>query len=139
MHVTSLLRQAALLAKGVKAEQIGTVCTDKLMIMSNQPVYENDFITAQIIDIDHFGNITCNFTRFDLERLTGRSIGKVSIRGTNFDKIKNTYSDVKKGELLVLWGSSGFLEIAQNQGNAAESLACDPKEDTVQIALNIRT
>ena len=33
--------------------------------------------------------------------------------------IKEKYSDVKKGECLVLWNSSGYLEIAQNSGNAA--------------------
>jgi S-adenosylmethionine hydrolase len=129
---------AALIAKGIRPEHIGSIYAGKLVSLPNHPDYENDFVTSHIINIDRFGNITCNFTRFDLERITRRSIKKVSIKGKSFNKIHNTYSDVKQGEFLALWGSAGFLEIAMNQGNAAENLECNADKDTVQIVLDIK-
>jgi S-adenosylmethionine hydrolase len=128
---------AALLAKGVKAEHLGSTCTDELTILSEGILIENDVITARIIDVDRFGNITSNFSQFDLERLTGYRINKVSFKGIHFDTMSKTYSDVKKGEPLVLWGSSGYLEIALNQGSAAQEFNCKPKVDAIIIALKI--
>jgi S-adenosylmethionine hydrolase len=128
---------AALLAKGVKAEHIGSTCTNELTMLSEQIQIENDTITAQIIDVDRFGNITSNFSQFDLERLTGYQIKKVSFKGVHFETICKTYSDVRQGEALVLWGSSGYLEIALNQGSAAQKFNCKPKADSIIIAMQM--
>ena len=49
--------------------------------------------------------------------------------------LKNTYSDVKKGEFIALFGSSGFLEISINQGSAAKKLNCKIKKDLIKIKL----
>jgi S-adenosyl-L-methionine hydrolase (adenosine-forming) len=37
-------------------------------------------------------------------------------------KIHTSYSDVDSGDIVALFGSTGFLEIAINQGNAASLL-----------------
>ena len=44
-------------------------------------------------------------------------IGSLSIKG-----VRRTYSEVPKGHLLALVGSTGFLEIAVNSGRASERL-----------------
>jgi S-adenosylmethionine hydrolase len=47
---------------------------------------------------------------------------RVSIVGVKVRGIKRTYSQASQDELLTMIGSSGFLEIAVNQGHAAAVL-----------------
>ena len=42
------------------------------------------------------------------------------IDGHIIDTVATSYNDVKAGDILAIIGSSGFLEISVNQGNAAE-------------------
>jgi S-adenosylmethionine hydrolase len=74
---------------------------------------------AEVIHIDHFGNVTTNVpaeaiapTPPKVIRLAHRSLGPV----------RRTYADVAEGEALALIGSSGLLEIAVRNGNAAHTL-----------------
>ena len=39
--------------------------------------------------------------------------------------LSKTYTDVKPGEPLVLFGSTGFLEVSINQGNAQRYFKVD--------------
>jgi len=78
---------------------------------------------ARVIHVDRFGNLVTNLTQLVLHEthwkpsnVTIRA-GKLQIRG-----ISNSYADVKEGEPLALFGSTGHLEISINQGNAAEKL-----------------
>ena len=48
------------------------------------------------------------------------TIGKKKIMG-----LSKTYTDVKPGEPLVLFGSAGFLEVSINQGNAQRYFKAD--------------
>ena len=57
------------------------------------------------------------FFRYDAMETT---IGKKRIVG-----LSNTYTDVKPGEPLVLLGSSGFLEVSVNRGNAQKYFEAD--------------
>lgn len=50
------------------------------------------------------------------------------------ENVRATYGDVAEGEPLLLFGSTGFLEIAVNAGNAAELLDVR-KGDSVKLVL----
>ena len=45
-----------------------------------------------------------------------------------------TYAEGRPGELFVITGSTGYLEISVNQGSAAELLGCQPGS-SVEITL----
>ena len=47
----------------------------------------------------------------------------MEIGWAKLEKLSRTYSDVKTGEMLALVGSSGRIEIAVREGNAADRLA----------------
>ncbi len=82
----------------------------------------DDELLLKVIHIDHFGNLILNFTINDWEKL-GRVLNvKIKLKGGFLYGIKNTFGDVKEGQILTLWDSSGFLQIAQNKGNAAKYL-----------------
>lgn len=84
---------------------------------------ENEFI-LEIIHLDHFGNMILNFQKSDLlgfEDLSGVSL---KIQELEIRRIHDTFGMVPRGELLLCWDSSGFLQIAQNMGSAAEKINC---------------
>jgi S-adenosylmethionine hydrolase len=48
---------------------------------------------------------------------------KIVVGAREITKLAETYSQGAQGELLAIIGSSGFLEISINKGNAARTLA----------------
>ncbi|HVT87442.1 MAG TPA: SAM-dependent chlorinase/fluorinase [Tepidisphaeraceae bacterium] len=74
---------------------------------------------GQIIYFDHFGNAMTNIG----EGLLGKiKFKNVLVHGKKLGKLKRTYGDVAPGVPLALIGSSGLLEIAVRDGNAAKQL-----------------
>ncbi|MFI5148693.1 MAG: S-adenosyl-l-methionine hydroxide adenosyltransferase family protein [Bacteroidia bacterium] len=77
---------------------------------------------GNIIYIDTVGNLVTDITQKQFrETSQGRNF-TIEIAGYNIDKIVSKYSEVADGEMLALFNSSGFLEIAQNKGSAVKSL-----------------
>ncbi len=69
--------------------------------------------------IDDFGNIITNFKASSLSLRDG-AILKMKLNQTEISgKFVQSYQNVIKKSTLFLVGSSGFLEISKNQGNAA--------------------
>lgn len=84
-----------------------------------------DRIEGIIAHIDHFGNLITNIPATMLTRPNDISVepvleqvvascGSFSVQG-----LRRYYSEVPEGEILLLVGSSGRLEVAVNGGNAA--------------------
>ena len=92
-----------------------------------------------VIQVDQFGNLITNIG--PLERLgqklrwqensgqnqefSGEAF-TVELVGLKLRGIRKTYGEVNKGGILALVDSNGYLEIAMNQGNAAETLGIEP-------------
>jgi S-adenosylmethionine hydrolase len=75
--------------------------------------------SGQIIHLDVFGNATTNIGhRF----VRGIDIKHVKVKGKRLGKLRRTYWDVAPGKPLALIGSSGLLEIAVRDGDAAKEL-----------------
>jgi len=84
------------------------------------PLHGHNWIQGQVIFIDNFENLVINITsdQFEEQR-RGRSY-KIEIkRDIYIAQISESYADVSEGELLALFNSAGYLEIAINKGNAA--------------------
>jgi hypothetical protein len=76
-----------------------------------------------VLKVDRFGNL---ITNFHIDHFSGIQtkpfelrIGRQIIR-----RLALTYSETEIGEVFVIVGSSGYLEIAANQENAANKLGC---------------
>jgi len=76
-------------------------------------------IVGEIIHIDNFGNLVSNVTRSELKQAKE---SKIKIKNRVIPKISTTFSDVKSGEIVAYLGSSNFLEVGVNLGNAARTL-----------------
>jgi len=88
---------------------------ENIKLLNNiKPKVSDSKIVGKIIYEDRFGNLITNIKR-DLIK----NIGKIVIGEFEIDVINNNYSNVAKGELLAIIGSSGYLEISANMGSAA--------------------
>jgi S-adenosyl-L-methionine hydrolase (adenosine-forming) len=107
---------AARLSLGMPASSLGdnvdTVTAFTLPVPFRQP----GLIRGRILHIDNFGNLITNLRESDLSEV-GQSatiiLGDQLVRG-----VVRTYAD-KEGPVALI-GSSGYLEIAVGNGNAAE-------------------
>jgi len=108
---------AAHLANGVPLSQFGPRAINLVRLELGPKIQNSE---AQIIHVDHFGNLILNLTRHDIadpEQITF-TIGPHVIKS-----LQATFADVAEGQLLAYTGSSrDHIEIAIRNGNAAQSL-----------------
>ena len=76
----------------------------------------------EVIYIDDFGNIFLDLKYEDFKKIVGDKKFTLIYKNKVFNKINKFYSEVKKGELLLLVNSLGYLEIAVREGNAQKLL-----------------
>ncbi len=109
---------AAHLAGGVKPGEFGNQIADYVSFAENAPRrISDDRIEAEIIHTDHFGNLILNVRKSDLPFEFA-----VEINGKNIRKQQTFFAEAEKGELFMIWGSAGFLEIVAFQDSAKKLL-----------------
>jgi S-adenosylmethionine hydrolase len=115
---------AAYLANGVPVMEIGRETNEFIQSSFSKPVLTARKLSGEIIHLDDFGNIVTNITLADTSRLGISPITRVKIvigQVVHEMRFGMTYRDVAKGQPVALIGSTGFLEISINSGNAASS------------------
>jgi S-adenosyl-L-methionine hydrolase (adenosine-forming) len=113
---------AAHLSLGVPLEALGDPISDWVRLSpAGMARRAGDEIVGRVIHVDHFGNVITNIGE-DLLVGIDRTQVRVTIRGSRLRGISATYAAVARGELLALISSSGTLEIAVREGNAAQAL-----------------
>jgi S-adenosyl-L-methionine hydrolase (adenosine-forming) len=114
---------AAHLANGILLRELGTSFTDPIRLELPKPEKTKDGWRGQVIQIDHFGNISSNIRIEHLgEALKQKENLTVSINGIEIKGMVNTFGEQPVGELIALLGSTGNLGIAVVNGNAATRL-----------------
>jgi S-adenosylmethionine hydrolase len=111
---------AAHLACGTSPGEMGIPIplSDLVTLPSLEPERQPDGSwLGEIIHIDHFGNLVTNFRLPDLPSLGTVNLGECQITG-----LSRTFADVAPGEMVAYPGSSGHLEIAVREGNAAHQV-----------------
>lgn len=85
-----------------------------------QPIVEANSAECQVIHIDRFENVVINITQQQFENLRrGRNFRIRFMRDEEITEISTHYYNVRPGEKLCRFNSTGYLEIAINRGNAA--------------------
>jgi S-adenosylmethionine hydrolase len=109
---------AARLAQGEAPARLGKLIGNHLRLTFHEPTRTGHRVFAgAVLHIDHFGNIITNFRAADFP-------GPLEIRAgfETIGKRAATYAEAAHGELVLIEGSSGYLEIALNQSSAAKRL-----------------
>jgi S-adenosylmethionine hydrolase len=124
---------AAHLSLGAEPHYFGPPYLYPIQLPWPEPVIRDNYIEGKVIYIDSFGNLILNIPA-DLIKVgkPGQKDIEVNIKGIELS-LQNTYSDVYKGKPIALIGSSGFLEIAVNQGSAAEIFGANIGESVTVI------
>lgn len=109
---------ACAIANGEDPSEVGPSKTNLKQAAHLLPTISSDFIRGTVNYIDSYGNVFCNIHLSDFENLRGDRDFEINFRGDEYPirQISNLYSDVEENELLALFSSNGYLEIAVNKG-----------------------
>jgi len=112
------------LARGIAPTKMGKPIADYMRLHSERPVRTaRRGWTGAVLKIDRFGNLITNFPAEDFPDLETRpfelSVGLETVR-----RLARNYAEYGPGELFVIVGSSGYLEISSSQASAAKILGC---------------
>jgi S-adenosylmethionine hydrolase len=110
------------LSVGIKPNAFGYEINSLKKLRVQKPVVKEGKLLGEILHVDTFGNLISNIDegklfRFIKGRLFAIRAGRKTIRG-----LKKGYWEAKKGELIALLGSGGFLEISAREGSAQKML-----------------
>ncbi|MDP8989690.1 MAG: SAM-dependent chlorinase/fluorinase [Acidobacteriota bacterium] len=115
---------AAHLAKGAKPAAFGKLIHDYVRLSSAQPALKGkDSWRGAILKVDRFGNLITNFAARDFAAITARPF-EMRAGVKRIHRLALTYAEAEVGDLFVIVGSAGYLEIAANQASAASLLGC---------------
>lgn len=116
---------AAHLANGQPSSTVGPEIKDYVVPKYAKSAWKDGILIGEVLHIDDFGNIITNISEEDLSRIgvkQGASLLARLERKVLRLEYGSAYGDVDVNELLAVIGGYDFLEIAINQGNAAEKL-----------------
>ncbi len=126
------------IANGLEVNELGpaidvqdVVCLDSLGAWCT----ENGELKGEVVAIDHFGNLITNIKSEQLTEClqTGpQEKLRILIRSNVIKGLSEAYASVRSNTPLALIGSRGYLEIAINNGNAAQHLNAK-KGDSVEV------
>lgn len=113
---------AAYLSKGESMLQMGEKVNSIVRIKFPQPKIREKEITASVIHIDRFGNLITCLEKEIFDKLGWKKF-KIEYKGVIIDEI-SSYYDTNK-DLIAIWESKNFLEIAKPGGCAREFLKAE--------------
>ena len=120
------VKVAAMIANGTPLSEIGEPRL-KLNGGAFCAVARDNTIEGIVIHIDSYENLVTNITKEMFEReCRGRKF-KILVKGSLYtiDKISDTYLDVDKADLVAIFGSHGYLELALNNAKLASLCGID--------------
>ena len=115
---------AAHLALGMRPPTFGKLIHDYVQLSQVTPVRQSRRAwTGTVLHQDRFGNLITNLhiDEFDDVR---KGPFEISVGLQRVTRLALAFADCDPGELFVIVGSSGYLEVAVNQGSAAKQLGC---------------
>jgi S-adenosyl-L-methionine hydrolase (adenosine-forming) len=117
---------AAWLARSYQTEAFGEEISDYSRFTLPRPKPAGEALKGVVLRVDSFGNLMTNFTPEDLPQasLADGTI-RLEVAGKRVERLARTFAEGPAGVPVAIVGSSGFVEIAVNQGNAARTLGAN--------------
>ncbi len=111
---------AGWLSKGWQSASMGEEINDYKRFALPKPKAAEGVTQGTVLRMDHFGNLITNFRPDDMPDGALKSgTLKMQVNGKEVKRLVETFAQGEPGEPVALVGSSGFIEIAVNKGNAA--------------------
>jgi S-adenosylmethionine hydrolase len=122
---------AGLLASGRKPEEVGPKVSQLERLNLTTPKLSGKSLICHVLHVDVFGNVVTNVEEKLVQRIPVRFGETVEIRSWTRKlqaQYVRSYSEVDMGDMALLLGSQGFLEIAIREGSARDKLEVKPLE-----------
>ena len=115
---------AAWLTKGWQTASMGEEITDYKKLAMPKPKASDGVVKGIVMRVDAFGNLITNFRVEDLPEsaLTNGEV-KLQVGTQAVSRMVPTFANGNAGEPVAYVGSSGYIEIAVNKGNAARTMS----------------
>ena len=113
---------AAQLSQGIPLEKVGTPYPSPQRLMARQPRTANQQLIGHVVHVDHYGNLVTNITQGAFEQQCQGARFDIRFARETIYTIHTHYTQVEPGDCVGVFNSLGLLEIAINQGHAADLL-----------------
>jgi len=114
-------------------DEIGEKTDTFLERLSLQPITTNDQIRGAVIHIDNYKNVILNIDVNLFNRIRQKRPFELYFKRYDpITRLSKNYADVPIGEVLCLFNSTGFLELAVNMGQAATLFGLE-LDEAIQI------
>ncbi len=117
---------AAYLDAGVAPTEFGPAVDSFVRLRRSTPgKLSGSEAVGHIVHVDGFGNLITDLDEPFLAELLAASrqrYFRLQVRDHEVRRLAGSYAEGQPGELIALIGSSGYLELAINQGNARDTL-----------------
>ncbi|SDP93964.1 hypothetical protein SAMN04487905_11566 [Actinopolyspora xinjiangensis] len=125
---------AAAIAMGADIRRAGPALPTAELVPAPTPYCrrDNDQVRAQVITIDHFGNLQLALPGTEAPWRHGEPLRITTPTGSFTARFGRTFGDVAEGDCLVLVDSAGQLAVAVNTASAAALLGTE-RDQTISI------
>jgi S-adenosyl-L-methionine hydrolase (adenosine-forming) len=120
---------AAYVARDIDLTKFGPVeQKPKLLPIPALQRVKDSLIQGAVLAVDRFGNVITNLRAEDLPvyEIENARPCKVLAGQREISSFRRTFAEGRPGEIFVVPGSSGYLEIVSREGSAAEELKLKP-------------
>ena len=117
---------AAHIACGMRPEELGNPITDNVLLPVAQVRSDDLVLRGEVIYIDRFGNLITNVSKEEFSDFIQNRPFLIKIGDAVVTSLHRTYADSKPHDIIALFGSNDYLEIAKNAGSAAKTLGISP-------------
>jgi S-adenosyl-L-methionine hydrolase (adenosine-forming) len=110
------------LINGKKSDEIGQKRDKVLRQLPVLPAFEDNVIAGKVIYIDSYQNVITNINKETFEKVGMDRPFTIYVqsKGNRINKINKSYNETSEGDLLAIFNSAGYLEIAIRNGKVAE-------------------
>jgi S-adenosylmethionine hydrolase len=116
---------AARLLQGAALREMGAPAVDPLPFPVPFPRPEPDGRhRLTVLSVDRFGNLILNFRAADVPGGKAPGAAVLELAGRRLSRVVRTYAEAPAAQPVLLFNSSGFLEVAVPGGSAAQALGC---------------
>ena len=121
MDTTPIVARLSAIASSVNALK-------GLRALSLDEYLGDTLIQAAVLAVDQFGNVITNLRPDDVTAYhpSGGRPCKILVAQREITSFRRTFGDGQPGELFVVPGSAGYLEIVMRDGSAAAELKIKP-------------
>ena len=114
---------AAWLSKNWQPGSMGEEITDFKRLALPRPKEADGLLKGVVLKVDSFGNLLTNFRAEDLAaEAVEKGEVKLQVGNQAVTRFVPTFANGGAGEPVAFVGSSGYVEIAVNRGNASKTL-----------------